>query len=199
MRTISCPFRWSGVLVVGRFPPAVRSPSHRRRLITLRYTLPTPLHSRRLDLLFLGRLEITAFLSLYLLTLPLQLITTGSFLAQGSTPLIVLTAIHAGAVSAVFWSLLGNAIVSTQVVEDGTPSSIVVSFHLMMTRDRVLNFSSSRSRSSRYVFLPYQRILRSTLLLESPALSVPSLVHRILFTASLSLFSQASGQECASL
>lgn len=74
-----------------------------------------------------GRVELRLFLVLYLLTLPLQLVTTGSFIQQGSTALTVLTAIHAGIVAATFWALLGNAIVSTQIVEDGTLSSIIVS------------------------------------------------------------------------
>ncbi|KAH7912748.1 chitin synthase III catalytic subunit [Hygrophoropsis aurantiaca] len=72
-----------------------------------------------------GRVELRIFFGLYLLTLPFQLITTGSFLQQGSTPLVALTAIHAGLVTTLFWALLGNAIVATQVVEDGTLSSIV--------------------------------------------------------------------------
>ncbi|KAK7031695.1 chitin synthase III catalytic subunit [Favolaschia claudopus] len=72
-----------------------------------------------------GRIELRTFLSFYFLTLPLQLITTGSFLEQGSIPLVVLTAIHAGLVATLFWSLLANALVATQVVEDGTPSSLI--------------------------------------------------------------------------
>ncbi|KAF7317686.1 hypothetical protein MKEN_00856300 [Mycena kentingensis (nom. inval.)] len=72
-----------------------------------------------------GRIELRTFLMLYFLTLPLQLITTGSFLEQGSTSLVALTAIHAGLVAALFWSLLANGLVATQVVEDGTPSSLV--------------------------------------------------------------------------
>ncbi|KAA1477449.1 hypothetical protein DENSPDRAFT_861540 [Dentipellis sp. KUC8613] len=72
-----------------------------------------------------GRVEIRAFFVLYLLTLPLQLLTTGSYLTQGSTALVALTAIHAGAVAALFWVLLANAIVATQVVEDGTISSLI--------------------------------------------------------------------------
>ena len=63
---------------------------------------------------------------MYFISLPLQIITTGSFLEQGSTALTVLTAIHAGIMAAAFWALLGNAIVATQVVEDGTLSSIIV-------------------------------------------------------------------------
>ncbi|EPS93918.1 hypothetical protein FOMPIDRAFT_1026370 [Fomitopsis schrenkii] len=72
-----------------------------------------------------GRVEMREFLVLYLLTLPFQLVTTGSFLEQGSTALTAVTAIHAGLVAATFWSLLGNAIVSTQVVEDGTLSALI--------------------------------------------------------------------------
>jgi len=78
----------------------------------------------------LGRIELRTFLTLYLLTLPLQLLTTGSFLEQGSTALIVLTAIHAGMVVTLFWSLLANAIVATQVVEDGSMSSLIVCVQL---------------------------------------------------------------------
>ncbi|OJA13364.1 hypothetical protein AZE42_04504 [Rhizopogon vesiculosus] len=73
-----------------------------------------------------GRVELRIFFCLYLLTLPFQLITTGSFLTQGSSALVVLTAIHAGLVATLFWTLLANSIVATQVVEDGTLSSIIV-------------------------------------------------------------------------
>ncbi|KZP10789.1 hypothetical protein FIBSPDRAFT_757665 [Athelia psychrophila] len=73
-----------------------------------------------------GRTELRIFLALYTLSLPFQLITTGSFLQQGSTPLVVITGIHAGIVAALFWALLANGIVATQVVEDGSASSIIV-------------------------------------------------------------------------
>jgi len=63
---------------------------------------------------------------LYLLSLPLQLLTTGSLLQQGSKALIILTSIHARLVVALFWGLLANALVATQVVEDGTLSSLIV-------------------------------------------------------------------------
>ncbi|KAI0765497.1 chitin synthase III catalytic subunit [Fomes fomentarius] len=72
-----------------------------------------------------GRVEFRIFLILYFFTLPLQLLSTGSFLEQGSTALTAITAVHAGFVAATFWALLGNAIVSTQVVEDGTISSLL--------------------------------------------------------------------------
>lgn len=91
---------------------------------------------------YTGRSELRIFFVLYLLTLPFQLIDLGSFLEQGSTALVVLTAIHAGTcfflihlivtkiitglVAALFWTLLANALVATQIVEDGTPSSIIV-------------------------------------------------------------------------
>lgn len=72
-----------------------------------------------------GRSEFRIFLILYFLSLPFQLLTTGAVLQQGSTALVVLTAIHAGIIAALFWSLLGNALVSTQIVEDGTLSSLI--------------------------------------------------------------------------
>lgn len=80
-----------------------------------------------------GRVEQRLFFSLYFLTLLFQLVTTGSFLTQGSTPLVVVTAIHAGLVVALFWGLLANALVATQVVEDGTTSSLIVSLLLLLT------------------------------------------------------------------
>ena len=74
-----------------------------------------------------GRVEFRYLLILYLLTLPFQLLTTGSLLEQGSTALVALTAVHAGLVATLFWTLLFNGIVATQFVEDGTISSILVS------------------------------------------------------------------------
>lgn len=72
-----------------------------------------------------GRVELRLFLIAYLLTLPLQILTTGALLEQGTLALTVLTAIHAGAVAMTFWGLLANGIVATQVVEDGTLSSVL--------------------------------------------------------------------------
>jgi len=77
-----------------------------------------------------GRVELRAFLVLYLISLPLQLITTGSFLEQGGKALSAVTALHAGVIAALFWSLLANGIVATQVVEDGTLSSLIP-FHVL--------------------------------------------------------------------
>jgi hypothetical protein len=62
----------------------------------------------------------------YAVSLPLQLLTTTGVLRQGSTALVVLTAVHAGVVTALFWSLVANAVVATQIVEDGTWSSLIV-------------------------------------------------------------------------
>jgi len=50
-----------------------------------------------------------------------------SSFVQGSAHLAALTAIHAGSVAALFWFLVANAIVSTQIIEDGTPASVIVS------------------------------------------------------------------------
>ncbi|KIK55549.1 hypothetical protein GYMLUDRAFT_76488 [Collybiopsis luxurians FD-317 M1] len=75
-----------------------------------------------------GRVELRNMLVLYLITLPLQLLTNGSLLEQGSTGLVVLTAIHAAVVATLFWALLANALVSLQVVEDGTMASLAPFF-----------------------------------------------------------------------
>lgn len=63
---------------------------------------------------------------LYALSLPFQIVTLGSYLVQGSTALTVLTALQAGLIAALFWAFLGNALVATQIVEDGTMASLVV-------------------------------------------------------------------------
>ncbi|KAH9958376.1 chitin synthase III catalytic subunit [Lactifluus volemus] len=73
---------------------------------------------------------------------PLQLLTTGSFLKQGSTALVVFTALHAGAVVALFWTLLGNALVATQLVEDGSPSSLIPFYLLTLVLMAVTTYIS---------------------------------------------------------
>ncbi|THU84687.1 hypothetical protein K435DRAFT_687056 [Dendrothele bispora CBS 962.96] len=104
-----------------------------------------------------GRIEIRNFFICYFLTLPLQIITTGSFLEQGSTALVVLTAVHAGLVAALFWMLLANALIATQVLEDGTMSSLMpyfiftVAFFVVTTYislDVGLGFTSTLGPSS---------------------------------------------------
>lgn len=72
-----------------------------------------------------GRIEVRAMLMLYAVSLVSQAITTASILEQGSIPLLILTAVHAGVVAAFFWTLFATALVATQYVEDGTPSSLI--------------------------------------------------------------------------
>jgi hypothetical protein len=62
-----------------------------------------------------GRVELRALLLAYILTLALQIVTTGAVLKQGSTPIVALTAIHAALVAAMFWMLFFNGLVATQV------------------------------------------------------------------------------------
>jgi hypothetical protein len=108
--------------------------------------------------LIAGRIEIRIFLLLYLLTLPLQLLTTGSLLQQGTKALVVLTSIHAGLVAAMFWGLLANALVATQVVEDGTLSSLIVRpLSLLSLR----SFGAGLMRERTAVLFLHARILRS--------------------------------------
>lgn len=72
-----------------------------------------------------GRTELQIFMILYLISLPLQLVTTGALLEQGSTGLTAVTAVHAAVVATLFWSLLANGLIATQIVEDGTLSSLI--------------------------------------------------------------------------
>lgn len=62
------------------------------------------------------------------MTLIFQILTNGSVIQQGTKGLVIVTAIHAGLIATLFWILLGNAIVATQIVEDGTLSSMLVRF-----------------------------------------------------------------------
>lgn len=84
------------------------------------------LFPRLIWLVSAGRTELRIFFGVYLLTLIFQILTTGSVIQQGSKGLVILTAIHAGLVATLFWTLLGNAIVATQIVEDGTLSALIV-------------------------------------------------------------------------
>ncbi|KAG8956120.1 hypothetical protein FRC03_010918 [Tulasnella sp. 419] len=72
-----------------------------------------------------GRIEFRYLLTLYFISTILQLLDTGSLFRQASTALVVITSIHMGVIAAFFWSLIGNAFVSLQLVEDGTMSSLV--------------------------------------------------------------------------
>lgn len=106
------------IIIAGRRKAAVGEFPVFRVCHSVRHLPLTPLS--------VGRVEIQLFFGIYLLTLPFQLLTTGSVLQQGSTVLVAFTAIQAGLVAALFWVLLANSIVATQVVEDGTLSSLVV-------------------------------------------------------------------------
>jgi len=67
------------------------------------------------NLAFIGRVELRTFLFVYILSLALQIVTTGSVLEQGGTAITVLTAIHAAIVASMFWLLFWNGLVATQV------------------------------------------------------------------------------------
>ncbi|KAG8826511.1 hypothetical protein FRC19_008763 [Serendipita sp. 401] len=75
-----------------------------------------------------GRVELRTLLLLYVLSLGLQIVTNGSVLRQGGTPIVALTAIHAAVTAAFFWFLIFNGVVATQIIEDGTMSSLIPFF-----------------------------------------------------------------------
>ena len=120
---------------------------------------------------FVGRWELRTFLIVYLLTLPLQLITNTSLLPQGSMSLVVFTAIHAGLVVSLFWILIANAIVATQWIEDGTMASIAVrqlcGLHIIPSYS---HFSNSRCQLSPWSFSValFTSALTSLLVLRKP-------------------------------
>lgn len=74
-----------------------------------------------------GRVEFRAFLVTYFVSLVFQLVTAGALLEQGTRAIGVLTAIHTGIVSAMFWTLLWYAITTTQILDDGGFGSLIVS------------------------------------------------------------------------
>ncbi|CAG8736880.1 4776_t:CDS:2, partial [Acaulospora colombiana] len=86
--------------------------SHLQQERQLVSTRPVRINRRRAAV---GRIEIRSLFILYAISLLFQLVTSGSVLEQGSLPLVLLTGIHAGIVVALFWCLLGNGIVATQV------------------------------------------------------------------------------------
>ncbi|KAF7761592.1 hypothetical protein Agabi119p4_9584 [Agaricus bisporus var. burnettii] len=73
-----------------------------------------------------GRVEFRAFLVTYFVSLVFQLVTAGALLEQGTRAIGVLTAIHTGIVSAMFWTLLWYAITTTQILDDGGFGSLIV-------------------------------------------------------------------------
>lgn len=89
---------------------------------------------------------------MYALSLIFQILTTGSFLRQTSTALVVLTALHLGLVAALGWALIANGLVSLQWVEDGTISSLAVSSFIVVTQPSELTRYISLSGASRLPF-----------------------------------------------
>ena len=57
---------------------------------------------------------------MYVHTLPLQLLTTGFLLHQGTRAPVILTVLHAARVVAIFQGLLADVLVAMQIIEDGT-------------------------------------------------------------------------------
>lgn len=54
-----------------------------------------------------------------------MLLTPGSrLIAPASTALTAVSAVHLAFIALLFWLLVGNALVATQFVEDGTPASL---------------------------------------------------------------------------
>ncbi|WVO17477.1 hypothetical protein L204_105169 [Cryptococcus depauperatus] len=72
-----------------------------------------------------GRTELRLLLVAYGIHSGLQLVTMTSLLEQGSKGLAVVSAIHVAVIVLTFWLLLGNALIATQVVEDGTAAALV--------------------------------------------------------------------------
>lgn len=72
-----------------------------------------------------------------MMTVFLKFITLGGFLAQGSTALVAITAVHAGAVTALFWSLVATALPAIEIVggvADRTCTNLlVISFGDLVT------------------------------------------------------------------
>jgi hypothetical protein len=64
-----------------------------------------------------GRVELRLLFMAYAIHTALSVITMSSVLEQGTTAMAVLSAIHVAVVVALFWVLLGNALVATQIVE----------------------------------------------------------------------------------
>ncbi|GHJ88979.1 hypothetical protein NliqN6_5381 [Naganishia liquefaciens] len=62
----------------------------------------------------------------FAVTLIFKILTTGNVLQQGSAALSVTSSIHLGLLSLMAWILLVNASVAFQLLEDGSPSALLV-------------------------------------------------------------------------
>ncbi|PWN54208.1 hypothetical protein IE53DRAFT_2638 [Violaceomyces palustris] len=91
-------------------------------MMALGALLVTRVHKR---VAAVGRQEVKVLVVTYWLTLPLQILASGSLLEQGSLAISIITAILEALQLSVFWSLLACGIISTQVVEDGTMASLL--------------------------------------------------------------------------
>lgn len=80
-------------------------------------------HSRRRKAA-VGRLEMSIFLGGFALFSALQAVTMTSMLEMGSQALTILSALECAVIAGLCWLLLGNALVATQLVEDGSISSL---------------------------------------------------------------------------
>jgi hypothetical protein len=110
--------------------------------------------------------------------------------------LVVLTAIHAGLVATLFWTLLANAIVATQIVEDGTLSSIIVRSCSILRPT-----ASSPPHSPSPYFPPRSSLLRPIYpwMSDSPLhVCLERQIHPNLSTVYHFLSLPVSGQECKS-
>ncbi|OXG41075.1 hypothetical protein C360_00860 [Cryptococcus neoformans Bt15] len=71
-----------------------------------------------------GRAELRLLFVAFGVRSALQIVTMTSLLKQGSKGLVVVSAIHIAIIVVFFWLLLGNALIATQVVEDGTAAAL---------------------------------------------------------------------------
>ncbi|WVR08452.1 hypothetical protein IAU60_005507 [Kwoniella sp. DSM 27419] len=71
-----------------------------------------------------GRAELRIFLLFYAVHSLFKVLTTSSLFEQGGLGLAVMSSIGVAVDVAMFWVLLGNALVATQAVEDGTVAAL---------------------------------------------------------------------------
>ncbi|WVQ87834.1 hypothetical protein IAS59_001564 [Cryptococcus gattii] len=72
-----------------------------------------------------GRIELRLLFVAFGVRSAFQIVTMTSLLKQGSKGLVIVSAIHIAIIVVFFWILLGNALIATQVVEDGTAAALV--------------------------------------------------------------------------
>ncbi|OCF43325.1 hypothetical protein I317_02894 [Kwoniella heveanensis CBS 569] len=71
-----------------------------------------------------GRIELRFLLFLYGIHCVFQILTMSSLFEQGGLGLSVMSSIHVAFVATLFWVLLGNGLIATQFVEDGTAAAL---------------------------------------------------------------------------